>query len=80
MVDGASSVTLVGGNVAINPGAASSQSSSVSVNPPRAFSMSPLASTKPVMTSAAYSAMVEDGALMKELCQCGKGGVCQLHN
>lgn len=80
MIDGASSVALVGGNVAINPGAASSQSSSVSVNPPRAFSMSPLASTKPVMTSATYSAMVEDGALMKELCQCGKGGVCQLHN
>lgn len=79
-VDGSGSVALVGGNVAINPGAASSQSSSVSANPPRTFSMSPLASTKPVMNSAAYSEMVEDGALMKELCQCGKEGVCKLHS
>ncbi|GLR74563.1 type VI secretion system tip protein TssI/VgrG [Aliivibrio sifiae] len=80
MVDGASSVALAGGNVAINPSAAQGQSSSVSINPPRAFSMSPLASTKPVMNSAAYSEMVEEGSLMKELCQCGKGGVCQLHS
>lgn len=78
-VDGAGSVALVGASVAIGPGAGSSQNSA-SVNPPRTFSMSPLASIKPVMTSAAYSAMVEDCALMKELCQCGKGGVCQLHN
>ncbi|PQJ89299.1 type VI secretion system tip protein TssI/VgrG [Aliivibrio sifiae] len=80
MVDGASSVALAGGNVAINPSAAQGQNTSVSINPPRAFSMSPLASTKPVMNSAAYSEMVEEGSLMKELCQCGKGGVCQLHS
>ncbi len=79
-VDGAGSVALVGASVAINPSAAQGQNTSASINPPRAFSMSPLASTKPVMNSAAYSEMVEEGSLMKELCQCGKGGVCQLHS
>ncbi len=71
-IDGADSVKATGENVDINPSAAQGLSSSVSINPPRVFSMSPLASIKSVMTSAVYSEMVEEGALMKELCQCGK--------
>ncbi|CAQ81895.1 VgrG protein, VgrG-2 (plasmid) [Aliivibrio salmonicida LFI1238] len=79
-IDGSGSVALVGGSVAINPGAAASQSSSVSVNPPRTFSMSPLASTKPVMNSSVYSEMVQEGSIIKELCQCGQGDICKLHS
>jgi type VI secretion system secreted protein VgrG len=36
--------------------------------------------TLPTITPTAYSKMVENGSLLKELCQCDGGGKCQIHN
>lgn len=34
----------------------------------------------PTITPTAYSQMVENGSLLKELCQCNQGSACQIHS
>ncbi len=77
-IDGASSVTATGGKVDINPGGAANGNSSVSTRRPKKPSLTMKA--MPVMSPAAYAGLVEDGALLQEICDCGSGRTCQLHS
>ncbi|MHA2874469.1 type VI secretion system tip protein TssI/VgrG, partial [Vibrio campbellii] len=77
-IDGASSVTATGGKVDINPSGAANGNSSVSTRRPKKPSLAMKA--MPVMSPAAYAGLVEDGALLQEICDCGSGRTCQLHS
>lgn len=77
-IDGASNVTATGGKVDINPGGAANGNSSVSTRRPKKPSLAMKA--MPVMSPAAYAGLVEDGTLLQEICDCGRGRTCQLHS
>ncbi|NAW88677.1 type VI secretion system tip protein TssI/VgrG, partial [Photobacterium halotolerans] len=76
-LNGVSDVALQGGKVDINPGAAAGSNQGVTSLSPIGLSIARL--KPPVITSAVYQSMIEEGVLMMELCECGRGKTCQLH-
>ncbi|MDO6706074.1 type VI secretion system Vgr family protein [Photobacterium sp. 1_MG-2023] len=76
-LNGVSDVALKGGKVDLNPGAAAGSNQGVSALSPIGLSISRL--KPPVITSAVFQSMIEEGVLMMELCECGRGKTCQLH-
>ncbi|WP_330961095.1 type VI secretion system Vgr family protein [Photobacterium sp. 53610] len=77
-LDGMSDVAVKGGKVNINPGAAAGSNKGVNSLSPIGLSITRL--EPPVISSAVYQGMIEEGVLMMELCQCGRGKTCQLHS
>lgn len=77
LIDGAD-VAFKGGKVNINPGPGSVKNVAVNTRRPRGPSL--LTKPIPEITSATYRSLVEEGGVLQELCQCGKGKTCQLHS
>jgi len=71
-IAGAGSVTAKGSKVDINPSAAGA--------PPQPGGLSMAAMPTFNITSASYQTIVEEGYLIRELCQCGSGNTCKIHN
>ncbi|MGY5541095.1 bacteriophage T4 gp5 trimerisation domain-containing protein, partial [Vibrio brasiliensis] len=87
----ASGVSLVGAKVNLNSGGSPSSGSGFSgqiallpnsltqdITPPGQEAMA-ADGLLPAMNQVDYNKMVENGSLLKELCQCNRGGQCQIH-
>lgn len=80
----ASGVSLVGPGIKLNSGGSAGNGSGfggqMAQLPNGVESVdAPEPVTPESITATQYSVMVNTGALMKELCNCGQGGACQIH-
>jgi type VI secretion system secreted protein VgrG len=82
---GPAGVYLVGPAINLNAGGSASSAKAYAgkaATLPGAVeaALAPEAIKLPTITSTAYAAMASEGALAKELCTCGEGDTCPIHN